>query len=160
MPKFGKKKIIVGAVAAAVIASGAGAAYAYWTSSGSGDGTASTGTSTTTSVHQVSAPSNMAPGVAPAAITFNVTNNSATQAAQVSNVVISIASITGGGTDSSKPACTASDYTLTQPTWTPVELAAGATSANNATATLGFNDTGANQDNCQGATVNLHYVSS
>jgi hypothetical protein len=138
----------------------AGGAYGYWTSAGTGTGTTTTASSnSTTTVTQVSAPTNMAPGVAAGAITFNVKNNSATQSAQVLNVVVSITSVTPGLLNVATP-CAATDYTLVQPTWVPVNLAASATSANNATATLGFNPTAANQDNCQGAVVHLGYSAS
>lgn len=160
MRSFSKKQLAVAGTATVILVGGGTAAYAYWTTTGSGTGTASTGDSTTTTVNQVSAPSNMAPGVSPGAITFNVENDSATQSAYVTNVTISIAGISDAGTDSSKPACTPADYVLTQPTWTPVELAPGATSADNATATLGFANTAANQDNCKGATVNLAYTAN
>jgi len=137
----------------------AGGAFAYWTSTGTGTGDATTASSNSTlSVNQVSVPTNMAPGVAAGAITFNVTNNSATQSAQVLDVVVTITGVTPGSLPG--PACQASDYTLTTATWAPVNLAAGATSADNATATLGFNPTAANQNNCQGAVVHLGYSAS
>lgn len=160
MLKISKKKLAVTGALTVVLAGTGTAAYAYWTSTGSGTGSASTGASTTTTVHQLSAPANMAPGVAPGVITFNVSNDSATQKAYVTNVTIAISSISNAGTDTTKPACTAADYVLTQPNWTGVDLAAGATSANNATATLGFANSAANQDNCKGATVNLTYTAS
>jgi hypothetical protein len=138
----------------------AGGAYAYWTSTGTGTGDATTVSSNSTlSVTQVSAPTDMAPGVAAGAITFNVKNNSATQSAQVLNVVVTITGVTPGPLNTGTP-CLITDYTLTQPTWAPVNLAASATSANNATATLGFNPTAANQNNCQGAVVHLGYSAS
>jgi len=138
----------------------AGGAYAYWTSTGTGTGDATTASSNSTlSVTQVSAPTDMAPGVAAGAITFNVKNNSATQSAQVLNVVVTITGVTPGPLNAGTP-CLITDYTLTQPTWAPVNLAASATSANNATATLGFNPTAANQNNCQGAVVHLGYSAS
>jgi len=137
----------------------AGGAYAYWTSTGTGTGDATTASSDSTlSVTQVLVPTDMAPGVAAGAITFNVKNNSTTQSAQVMGVAIAITNVTQGSLVG--PACTAGDYNLTQPTWIPVNLAASATSANNATATLGFKPTAVNQDKCQGAVVTLVYTAS
>ncbi len=74
-----------------------------------------------------------------------------------SNVTIAIDSISDAGDPmTSKPACTATDYVLTQPTWTAVELAASATQlVPTRTATLSFANTAANQDDCKGATLNL-----
>src|SRR3954447_16781948 len=66
MLKIGKKKLIVGAVATAVIAAGAGTALAYWTPTGAGSGSASTsaGASNLT-ITETSTISGLAPGVAP-----------------------------------------------------------------------------------------------
>ena len=161
MRKFSKKQYLVAGAAALVVAAGTGTAFAYWTSSGSGTGTATTATSNTSlTVNQVSVPVDMAPGIAPEAITFTVTNNSSTQSAFVTNVTISIASVTAGPIAATHT-CDATDYVLTQPTWTGVELAHGATSSSNATATLGFADNASlNQNNCQGAVVHLAYTAS
>lgn len=161
MRTFSKKQYLVAGAAALVVAAGAGTAFAYWTSGGTGTGSATTDTSNTTlAVNQVSVPTDMAPGVAPEAITFTVTNNSSTQSAYVTNVTISIASVTPGPI-SATHVCAASDYVLTQPTWTGVELAHNATSSSNATATLGFADSSTlNQDSCQGAVVHLAYTAS
>ena len=41
-----------------------GVAYAYWSTTGTGTGTATTGTSSSVEVTQVSAPTDLAPGVA------------------------------------------------------------------------------------------------
>jgi hypothetical protein len=160
MHKFSKKQYLAAGAAAVIVASGAGVAFAYWTSTGTGSGTATTDSShSTTTVNQISVPTDMAPGVAPGAVTFSVTNNSGTQSAYVSNVVISIESVSAAAVNGYT--CSALDYDLTQPTWAPVELEHGATSATNNTATLGFHNLAAqNQDSCQGAVVHLHYAAS
>jgi hypothetical protein len=162
MRKFTKKQYLVAGVAALVIAGTAGTALAYWTSTGSGSGSATTGSDTSSlAITDLSTPSNLAPGVTAGAVTFTVTN-SGTSSAHVNQVTISLVSISGAGTDAGKPACTTADYTLSNPVQTVNQTIApsGHFDASASTATLGFNSTAANQDNCQGATVNLAYASN
>jgi hypothetical protein len=151
-----KSKAIIAGAAIAGLAS-TGVAYAYWTTTGSGSGTASTATPTANlQVTQTLAPTNMAPGVAAGGITVTV-ENLATNNAHVAQVVASIFSVTGGA-----GVCTATDYDLGTPTMTngAADLATNAV-ATFSGATLGFhNDTSANQNGCQGATVTLHYAVS
>ena len=100
----------------------------------------------------------LAPGIAPAAITGQITNHWP-GSTFVTTVTVNIASVTKapGSADGS---CDASDFTL-QATDMPVgrTLQAGE-SADFAGASIGFNDKSVNQDACQGATVELHYLSS
>jgi hypothetical protein len=155
MPKFGKKKIIVGVVAAAVIAGGAGAAYAYWTTSGTGTGSASTsaGASDLT-ITQTSVISNLAPGVAPQTISGTVTNN-ASNSAYVNDVTVSIASVSGGA-----GSCDATDYDLVSPVMHVGQDVASSGTASFTGATLAFHDKATPQDGCKGATVHLAYASN
>jgi hypothetical protein len=151
-----KTKVASVIAGTAVVALAGTGAMAYWTATGSGTGTAATapGTSNLT-VTQTAAPSNLAPGIAAGAIKVDVTNNAANKAF-VSQVVVSIASITSTG------ACDASDYTLTGATMIDGagELASGGV-AHFSGASLAFNDKSAtNQDGCKGATVNLAYAVS
>jgi hypothetical protein len=163
MRKFSKKQYLVAGAAAVIVAAGTGAAYAYWTSTGSGTGSATTGTDQSNiQITDLTTPTDMAPGVAAAPVTFTVTNNGSTSA-YVNTVTISLDSITNGDSDTSLPACTTADYTLSNATQSvATELAPGASvDVTGSTATLGFNDSAsANQDNCQGATVNLAYASN
>ena len=156
MRNTSKRILAVGLPLALVVATGS--AIAYWTSNGSGSGTASTADpASSLTVSQVSAPTTMAPGVAPGAVTVSVTNSGTTSVA-VSQVVASIASVTPKPGES----CSASDYVLSGATMTTgaAELAAGASTTFSG-ATLGFNNSSTvNQDGCKGATVNLSYVAS
>jgi hypothetical protein len=157
-----KRKVAAALGAGAIAVATAGTAIAFWSSSGTGDGTASTsaGETDTLPVTQVSAPSNMAPGVAAGAITATVTNTGLNNA-HVSQVVVSIQSVTQ---EASPPAgtCDPSDYTLSNPIMTTGagDLAPNAVSGTFSGATLGFNNKLTNQDACKGATVHLHYVAS
>ncbi|GAA4710694.1 hypothetical protein GCM10025782_03410 [Pedococcus ginsenosidimutans] len=154
-----RQKIAASATALVLIGSGT-AAFAYWSSTGMGSGTASTSTGAPNlTVTQASAPSGMAPGIDATAITATVTNN-ADSKAMVSQVVVSIASVTKA-LDAPAGTCDASDYTLSNPIMTvgAAELAKGGSTTFSG-ATLGFNNTAANQDGCKGATVHLAYDAS
>ena len=153
MPKFGKKKLIVGAVAAAVIAGGAGAAYAYWTTSGTGNGSATTGTSTNYDV-TVDAPTGgaLSPGGAVDHVPFTVKNvgsgyqNVTTASAVVAN--------TDGTAWTSVAGCSAGDYAISNVSITSANLAPNGTTTGSFDITM--TDTGQNQNGCKGATVPLH----
>ena len=109
-------------------------------------------------ITQTSPLTGLAPGIAPAAITGQITNHWP-GSIFVTTVTVSIATVTKapGSADGS---CDASDITL-QATDMPVgrTLQAGE-SADFAGASIAFNDKSINQDACQGASVELHYLSS
>lgn len=167
MRKHSKKLIAAVAGTAAAVAL-SGVAYAYWTSTGSGTGTASTKTPAGLQLEVAShtAPSNMAPGVAPGAITVTVHNKDSnnTKAQQVIVTINSVTKAVGAPAGS----CTAADYTLAGGTMTTgaADLTAddsapgGTDQTTFSGATLGFNNTASNQDGCKGATVNLDFALS
>jgi len=147
------------AVAVAVLGGGV-AAYAYWTgTTATGTGSATTGSeSSSLVITQTAAPTDLAPGAAPGAVAGTI-QDTGTSDAEVAAVTVSIASVTPAvgavGT------CSASDYTLANPAMAVnVELVPNAAATPFSGATLGFNDTSANQDGCQGAVVGLSYASS
>jgi hypothetical protein len=167
MRKLTKKTAVIVAGSTLLVAVGGGIAFAYWTSAGSGTGSATTSTGASSlTVAQATAPSDLAPGVAPEAITGTITNN-ATNSAHVTSLTVTITGVTGAGAGG----CTAADYGLTTgttaldkstavPTITvPVgaELASGQ-SAPFPTVNIGFaNSSTANQDGCKGASPTLSY---
>lgn len=121
MRKFAKRAIVVGS-AVAITGLSAGAAFAYWTTTGSGTGSAATGTNQAVTVTQIGTVSGLTPGSAAQAIDFKITNPS-TAKQYVNGVTVSISSISPAQADSSKPACTAADYTLVQPSAINADLA-------------------------------------
>ena len=166
---------------AAVLATGAlvlgstGVAYAYWTTTGSGTGVGSTmsgdvDTPSALTFDQDSINA-MYPGDSPQALTVTVTNGD-TESYYVSSVKAYITtdkgtSCTGadfllGGDPTADPAVPGSAApstaaTATPLTWSATELSGGGGNAD-ATSYVQFNDTGANQDGCKGATVTIHYI--
>ena len=142
------------------IVGGGIAAYGFWTGiNATGTGSATTGSDTGSLViTQTAAPTDLAPGVAPGAITGTIQNTGTTNTQAVS-VTVSIASVTPAV--GALTVCTAADYILATPVM-PVnlELVPNAPPTPFSGATLGFNDTAADQDGCQGAVVSLAYVSS
>ncbi|MGA8211397.1 MAG: hypothetical protein WB441_18165 [Nocardioidaceae bacterium] len=158
------RTLVLGAGAVSVVLGG-GIALAYWTSLGTGTGTAHVGTDGGVSVSQNGTVTGLVPGGSPQPIDFTVTNNSATVPVQIRSVTI--------GFGSFAPGCSAADFTLTQPskpsTGTPVSIAGSGsvsfTSAGSGTnsqtgASIAMLNTGADQDGCKLATVNLTFTVS
>jgi hypothetical protein len=140
-------------IASFLVLAVAGAAYAYWTAGGSGTGTAATGESVPLTVNQVTVLDEMYPGDSPQTISGTFTNTNEGPV-YVTSVTASIASVTGGD-----GACSADDYTLTDAVMAVgAEVAVGTGVGAWTGADLQFNNTAANQDGCQNATVNLAYT--
>ena len=154
MRKIGKKKLIVGGIAAAVIAAGAGTALAYWTTSGSGTGSASTGTSHAVTIDQVGTITNLTPGSPAQAVDFKITNPDTTNQF-ISSVVVSYTVTPATGNT-----CDADNFTLVQPNAINADLTPGAHTYAPSGASLALKNLPTNQDGCKGATVNLAFNAS
>jgi hypothetical protein len=135
----------------------AGVALAYFTSTGSGTGTATAGSSSPVTLHATIA-SNLYPGSS-SPVTFTVDNPSS----GVQRVgTVSLASISVDATHSS---CSTTitggnpDFTMAAvPVNQVINPGSGQSVA--ATGTLTMNETGTNQDACQGATLTLHLTNN
>jgi hypothetical protein len=181
MRKFSKKHYLAAGAAAALIVGGAGMAYAYWTTTGSGDGSGSAGTTSNWTVAFQTTTDDTAgvalsPGGATQTVHFTVKNADSGHAAlnDVTLTVANAASAFSSRANTSLPACTASDFeisnvSLTDGAATPTvrssstndvtgsplyDVAGGSTITGTATLAL-LNGTD-NQDNCQGVTVPVH----
>lgn len=150
-----RKKTIAGIVAFMMLS--AIAAFAYWTANGSGGGTAATGeVDQPVAVNQVSVISNLRPGGAAQELsgTFDNPNDEPVYIASVTATLDSV-------TDGVNPVvgCTTADYTLADEVMTVgTEIPAGEDVGTWNGATVSFNNTGANQDACQGATLVITYT--
>ena len=173
MGKISKRAKVVVAGTALLTAIGGGVAFAYWSTTGTGSGTAtsSAGASSLT-ITQATAPADLAPGVAPEAVTGTITNKAA-NSAYVNTITVTIT-----GVDSGHPTCSAADFGLTAgaPGTTALtksgakqtltlnvqqELAATNGSVNFPAFAIGFaNDPGSAQDGCKGATPQLSYATN
>jgi len=153
-------KLAIAAVTALFLTVG-GAAFAYWTlAGGTGTGTGATGVQDgAITVNQSAVISDLRPGGA--AQTLNGTfTNSGTGPSYVTNVTVSIASVVKA-VGAPAGACTSADYTLTGTTMAVgQQIQPGAANGTWTGATIAFNNTGVNQDGCQGATVNFSYVTT
>ncbi len=135
----------------------AGAAIAYFTSSGSGTGTAGVGSSSAVTLH-ASIDADLYPGSS-SPVSFTVDNPSD----GVQRVgTVSLASIS---VDSGHSSCSTTinggnpDFTMAPvPVNQVVNPGNGQSVA--ATGTLAMNETGVNQDGCQGATLTLHLTNN
>jgi hypothetical protein len=135
----------------------AGVAFAYFTTTGSGTGTATAGSSSAVTLH-ATVSSNLYPGSS-SPVTFTVDNPSSgsQRVGTVSLASISVDAghstcstvITGGNPDFAMPDVTVNHV-----------FAAGNGQTVTPTGTLTMNETGVNQDACQGATLTLHLTSN
>jgi len=154
MYQYISKKLILVILVALIVTS---AAVAYFTNLGSGTGTATVGSSANATLHgAVTGP--LYPG-ASATVTFTVDNSS--PGSEFINT-IHLASIMP---DAGHSACS-TVITGANPDFTMPDVAAAQSFASGngqpvtATGTLTMNDTGVNQDACQGATLTLNLTSS
>jgi hypothetical protein len=147
-----KKRALAGLSCVCALAIG-GAAFAYFTSSGSGTGTASVGSSSAVTLH-ATVSSSLYPGTSsPVSFTVDNPSQGSERVGTISLTSITVdaghstcsVTISGGTPDFSMPAVavnkvfgTGNGQTVTQ------------------TGTLTMNETGTNQDACQGATLTLH----
>ena len=164
MKRFMNKKVAAIGLAAGLALGAAGAAFAYFSSTGAGTGTASDGTSAGLDIAQTNTVSNIQPDGVTHEIDYTVTNNNPGTEA-VHQVTVTVASISGAGsltgTDSlGNPydACMPSLFTVVQGSALDADLAHLGTASG--TATVALKDDGNNQDNCQGATLNLSFSSN
>ncbi|HVL31661.1 MAG TPA: hypothetical protein VM299_05450 [Solirubrobacteraceae bacterium] len=157
MPNITRKRSVIGALAALLLAGAA--AFAYWTSSGSGTGTAEADTTVALTVKQTTTLSAMYPGDSAQTISGNFDNPNPGPV-YVGTVTASISSVTkASGAPSGT--CDASDFTLASAAMTVnAEVPAGTAKGSWTGATIKFNNKATNQDACKGATVNLSYAVS
>jgi len=151
-----RKVLLAGTVLLALALAVGG--YAYWTQSGSGSGSATAGTTSAITVNQTSTASGLYPGGPAATLSGNFDNPNASSV-KISSITAAIGSISNGSSDGSKPACTASDFsiggsvgTATVPSGNGVGSWSGLT--------IQLLNTAANQDNCKGATANINYTAN
>jgi hypothetical protein len=144
----------IGVVASLALAVGA---YAYFTSTGSGTGTATVGSSTALTVNVSAATGGpLYPGAGSQNLAYTVTNPSSGHqnlSATTSSVASSGGSITENGTPVA--GCASSWFTAANtPPALPQNLAGGATSSGGSV-TVTMQDSGTNQDPCQGHTPDI-----
>jgi hypothetical protein len=156
MSSFTKKRALSAFATICVLGIAAGA-YAYFTTTGSGTGTASVGTSAAVTLHGTVTGS-LYPGSS-SSVSFTVDNPSS--GGQRVNT-ISLASITA---DAGHSGCSTAisggnpDFAMASVAVNKT-FAPGNGQAVTQTGTLTMNDTGVNQDACQGATLTLNLTNN
>jgi hypothetical protein len=156
MPHVSKKRLLTAIAATAGLALAA-AAYAYFTSTGSGTGTATVGSSSAVTLHGTLGGS-LYPG-ASQTVTFTVDNPSA------GSERVGTISLTKVAADAGHSSCSTTitgekpDFTMPAVTVNKT-FGPGNGQAVTPTGSLTMNDTGANQDACQGATLTLTLASN
>lgn len=111
-------------------------------------------------ITQTSTMSQLAPALAPAAITGLVVNTGS-DSTYITAIAVSIVSVTKSpGAGAGAGICDASDYVLRDVTMPVDRMLEPGGSATFDGASIGFRDKSINQDACQGAAIGLRYVSS
>ena len=152
------KKILAVLLGTIVVIAAGGVAFAFWTTTGgTGAGTADTGESAGVTVNQTSTVTAMGPGVAPQDLSGDFDNTS-DATVYVTSVTASIDSVTLAGAG----ACGPANYDIANAVSTveanvPAGNGVGSWGTTD-TPTIEFVNSVQNQDDCQGATVNLEYV--
>jgi len=135
----------------------AGVAFAYFTSSGSGTGTATAGSSSAVTLHATIS-SSLYPGSS-SPVSFTVDNPSS-GVQRVGTVTLASISVDGAHSTCSTTLIGGNpDFTMAA---VPVNQVVnpGNGQSVSATGTLTMNETGTNQDPCQGATLTLHLTNN
>ena len=151
-----KKRALVALSCACALAV-TGAAIAYFTSSGSGTGTATVGSSSAVTLHATIS-SSLYPGSS-SPVSFTVDNPSS-GVQRVGTVSLSSISVDSGHSTCSTTISGGNpDFTMAAgPVNQVINPGNGQSVA--ATGTLTMNETGTNQDACQGATLTLHLTNN
>jgi hypothetical protein len=150
MRKLMRKKRVLAGLAAVLALAIAGVAYAYFTSSGTGSGTGAIGSAGTLTIDPVTITGTLYPGdKTGASVSFTI-NNPGSSAVQVDKVVADDAYTNGVEVPTG---CSASDFHFADVT-VGKEVSAGGTLDSSGTLTM--DDTGSNQDKCQGGQITLH----
>jgi hypothetical protein len=163
--KMISKKGAVFGVSAGVALGLTGAALAYWTSTGSGTGTAVTASAPSAIVVNQTAtvPANLYPGPVGSGVPLSgtFTNTTNPGSVYITSVTATIPAFSFQTAYPSLPPCTQADYSITGTSNTPGEIAHGTNVGAWSGLTLTLVDnTGANQNNCQGVTVPITYAAS
>ena len=152
----GRKKRIIGTTVA-LVAIGGGAAFAYWTATGTGSDSTEAGDSANFTITSKITGEPLSPGGPVQTVEYTVMNPG-TGVQKLSNVVVTIAN-DDNSTWTPTAGCSAADFKIVSPTFTPIELAANGGSTTG-TVTLQMVNRDTNQDGCKGATVPLFFSAS
>ena len=134
-----------------------GSAYAFFTSSGTGTGTASVGSSSAVTLH-ATVTGSLYPGSS-SPVTFTVDNPSSGDQRVGTISLQSVTPDAGHSTCSTTVSGGNPDFTMSNVTVNQT-FPSGNGQSVTPTGTLTMNDTGVNQDACQGATLTLHLTSN
>lgn len=144
----------IAALAVAVLV-GSGVAFAYFTSSGSGTGSAKVGRSSSWTVVPDTATGTMLPGSGDSTFTYTVENpSSATQHLNATSAAVD-ADAQGDITEDGNAVagCKASWFHATDTSPAPADVAAGDSVSGSVTVTM--DESGTNQDACQGSSPDI-----
>jgi hypothetical protein len=136
-----------------------GVALAFWTAGGTGSGSVATSAGTSVVVHQTSTATGLYPGDS-IALSGNFDNPNS-GSVTVTAVTATIATFSSQ-TDSTKPACTQADFSITGTSNNPGSIPSGTAVGSWNGLALNMVNSAANQDNCKGLTgaISINYAVS
>jgi hypothetical protein len=148
-----KRRLVVAGAALALAIGVASAAFAYFTTTGTGPGSATAGSSTVLTIVQTNAITGLTPGGPAQPVAFTINNPSPNGDQTLGVVSATVTSVTPTGAN----VCTTANFTTTAAGAVVGEILNGGTftSTGATEPTVQMVETGANQDGCEGATVNL-----
>jgi hypothetical protein len=155
-----KKRAIVALTVVAALAV-AGGAIAYFTAGGTGTGSASVGSASNVKVNQTSSISGLYPGATPVALSgnFDNTGSGPVNIGSVTAVVSGVTALAGNDhATNGKPDCTTNDFEIGGTSNNPGSIPTGTSVGAWNNLTVDMKETGANQDNCQGASIQITYT--
>jgi hypothetical protein len=150
------KKLAIAAVSTVATVGIATSAFAYWTQSGGGSGTASAGSTTNVTVNQTSTISGLYPGGSPVTLSGDFSNPNSGPV-KVGSVTVVVDPNWSARADSTKPACTADDFSIGGSALVNAEIASATHTGSWTGLTIKLNDGSGNQDNCKNASAALVY---
>ena len=135
------------------------AAYAFWTTDGKGTGSVNTGDIVGLVVNQTSTVTGLYPGGPVATLAGNF-NNPNQAKAYISSVSATLVGVDMTNPNANKPACGTGDFDLAGSAPVNQEIEPGDGKGAWSGLTIGLKNTGANQDNCKNAKLNIAYTAN
>lgn len=159
MKKSTTKRAAAVATGAALALVAGGVAYGYWTTGGAGTGSAATGNVSNVVIKGTSSVTGLYPGGPAQALAGNFDNPNSGKV-YVNQVTVAVDPTFSAKANAALTACTAADFTVTQPTATAAEVDSGTAKGSWTGASIAMKNLATNQDNCKGVTVPLVFTSN
>lgn len=147
-----RRPAVIALITLGAIVAGGTAAYAYWTTQGTGTGTATTGSVEEVTVLQENTPSGLYPGGPGVGINGTIVNDNDTD--------VNVGGLTAVVTATTAAGCEADDYIIEGTAVLGSNLIQENATTTWTGLTVRLDETGLNQDACQGAGITITYTAA